>query len=263
MGQTLLAAMATGLALAGALAIAGVGAGRFGRGVPHIGLGGLGGAAAVVAGRLGDLPGPLLLLAVAGTGALLGCVACVLDRRAREVDAPVWPPALLPEAAVLGLALAVGGVLRPAAAIDLPLGPLGGLASTTGSVVAFIVGVGVAALASTQLLSRRAMPAWALVVAGTAVAVTLGAGGIAIRGEVLIPAIGMPDIVGLALRAAAVGVFARRGLWPGLAAALVLGGGEALLRSQLSTGEAALLPVLAVLAWSVWRARTVAVPAAA
>ena len=255
MGQTLLAAMASGLALAGALAIAGTGAGRFGRTVPHIGIGGLGGAAAVLAGRLPDLPGPLVLVAVAGAGALLGCIACVVDQRSREVDAPVWPPALLPEVAVLGVALAVAGLLRPSAAIDLPLGPLGGLASTTGSVVACIAGLGIALVASARPMTRRAMPAWALIVAGTAVVVTLGAGGVAIRGEVLIPAVGIPDIVGLSLRAAAVGVVARRGLWAGLTAALVLGAGEAVLRSQLSTGEAALLPAVAILAWSVWRAR--------
>ena len=255
MGQTLLAAVVSGLALAGAIAVAGMGAGRVSRSVPHIGIGGLGAAVAVLAGRFPSLPGPLTLLAVAAAGAAVGCVACVLDRRAREVDAAVWPPALLPEVAVLGLALAIAGLLRPATAIELPLGPLGGLASTTGAVVACVTGVVLAAGVVVRPVTRRAMPGWAVAVGGTAVVVTLGAGLVATRGDVMVPAFGIPDVVGLALRAAAVGVFARHGFGPGLAAAGVLGVGESLLRSQLSTGEAALLPALAIIAWGVWRER--------
>jgi hypothetical protein len=82
---------------------------------------------------------------------------------------------------------------------------------------------------------------------------TLGAGAVAVRGEAVVPALAVPDVAGVALRAAAVGAFARNGLWQGVMAAVVLGMGESLLRSQLSTGEAALLPALLILAWSVWQ----------
>lgn len=159
---------------------------------------------------------------------------------------------LLPEVGLLGLALFVVGVLRPATAMELPLGPLGGLASTTGAIVACVAGIALAAAVTAGPVARRTMPGWALAVAGTAVVVSIGAGFVAVRGDVVVPVLGVPDVVGLALRAAAVGVFARHGVGPVIGAALVLGVGETLLRSQFSTGEAALLPALGILAWSVW-----------
>jgi hypothetical protein len=264
MGQTLLAAVASGLALAGALAVAGIGAGRFVRATPAFGLPALGAAGAVLAGRLGALPTAPALVLVTVTGAVAGVLGFALDRRVRTLDAPVWPPALLPEVAVLALGLGLAAVARPLTAIELPLGPLGGLASTSGAVVACGVGIvlafGVGAL---PVGDRRRVLGWAASAAATAVVVAVGSGAVAVRGEALVPAFGIPDVAGLALRAAAVGVLARHRAAYAVAAALVLGVGESILRSQLSTGEAALIPTLAILAWSVWRSRDepAAVPA--
>lgn len=253
MGQTLLAAVTSGLALAGVLAVAGAGAGRVSRPVPHLGIGGLGAAMAVLAARLPLLVSPFRLFVVAVVAAAVGCAGGLLDRRARAVEAPVWPPALLAEVAVLGLALGLAGLLRPASAIDLPLGPLGGLSSMAAAVAACITGIVLAVVVGARPVARRELMVWAVAVAGTAVAVTLGAGGVAINGGVFVPAFGVPDVAGIALRAAAVGAVARLGTWRGIAAALALGLVESALRSLLSTGETALLPAILVLGWAVWR----------
>ena len=254
MGQTLLAAVTSGFALAGVLAVAGTGAGRLSRRMPHIGVGAVGAAAAVIAARLTTAPAPVRLLAVVAAGAVAGCLACLLERRVREVDAPVWPPALLAEVAVLGLALGIAGLARPATALDLPLGPLGGLSTMMGSTIAGIAGITFALIATAAGIVRREMLLWAVVAGGTAAALAFGAGAVALQSEAIVATFGIPDVAGLALRAAAVGVFARRGLWPGILAALVLGVAESVARSQFSTGEAALLPAVAVLAWGVWQA---------
>lgn len=256
MGQTLLAAVASGLALAGALAVAGVAAGRFSSGLPSLGLGGLGAAVAVLAGRVAGLPAAAGLLALAAAGAVVGATGFLLDRRARDVDAPAWPPALLPEVGVLGLALGLAALLRPVTAIELPLGPLGGLASTSGAVIACVAGLTLAfVIGALPSGDRRNLAGWAAAVAGTAVIVALGSGSLSVRGESLVPAFGIPDIVGLSLRAAAVGVLCRSRATYAVAAAVVLGVGESVLRAQFSTGEAALLPALAILAWGVWQSR--------
>lgn len=255
MGQTLLAAVASGLALAGALAVAGITAGRFAVAVPALGVGALGGAAAVLAGRLPALPAFAMITIVAGAGAVAGVAGFVLDRRVRAVDAPAWPPALLADIAVVGLALGLAAVLRPVTAIELPLGPLGGLASTSGAVIACLAGLGLAfGVGALPIGDRRTVLGWAAGVGATAVVVALGSGAIAVRGESLVPAFGIPDVLGIALRAAAVGVLARSRATAAVAAALVLGVGESVLRSELSAGEAALLPAVGVLAWALWRA---------
>lgn len=256
MGQTLLAAVASGLALAGALAVAGVAAGRFSVGMPSIALGGLGGAVAVLAGRLTSLPTPAAVVVLVAAGAAAGAGGFLLDRRARDVDAPAWPPVLLADVAVLGLALGIAALLRPLAAIELPLGPLGGLASTSGAVIACITGLVLAfVIGALPVGDRRNIVGWAAAVAATAVVVGLGSGSLSVRGEALVPAFGVPDVIGLSLRAAAVGVVARRRATAAVAAALVLGVGESVLRAELSLGEAALFPAVGVLAWGVWRAQ--------
>ena len=254
MGQTLLAAMASGLALAGVLAAGGTAAVRFSRGMPHLGVAAVGAGAAVVGSRLAAWPTPVALVAVALVAAAAGGVAWVVDRRARNVDAPVWPPALLPEVAVLAIGVCLAALLRPSSAIDLPVGPLGGLASTTGAVVAFGIGVA-AALATAAVMStgRRHLLGWILAVVGTACTLAMGAGWLSLRGAAVVPAFGIPDVIGLAVRAAAVGVVGRNGVVQTIAAALVLGVGEALLRSQLSWAETAALPAIAVVAWGLWR----------
>ena len=264
MGQTLLAAVASGLALAGVLAVAGTAAARFERGMPHLGLAGVGVGVAVLAGRLANLRAPVALALVVVAAAAAGALAWFVDRRAREVDAPVWPPALLPDAAVLAIGLALAAFLRPPSAIELPLGPLGGLASNTAALVGFAIGI-VAAIAVAVTLAggRRQRLGWILAVGGTALAMAVGAGWVAIRGEMVVPAFGVPDVVGMSLRAAAVGVVGRRGVGAAIAAAVVLGVGESLLRAQLAWNEAAVLPALVVLAYGLWQTYRVAPDAVA
>lgn len=260
MDQTLVTAVASGLALAGVLAVAGTAAARFARGMPHLGIAAVGAGVSVLAGRLTALPLALMLLTIGVAAGIAGALAWLVDRRAREVDAPVWPPVLLPDVAVLALGVAAASLLRPSTAIDLPLGPMGGLASNRAALIAFVVGVAAALLWSAPRLATRPLVQWVVVAATTAVVVALGAGSVAVRGEAVVPAFGVPDVIGLSLRAAAVGVVARRGVWPAIAAAAALGVGESLLRAQLSTGDAAVLPALAVLAWGLWTtARTPAV----
>ena len=252
MGQTLLAAATSGLALAGVLAVGGVAAARFGAPMPHLGVAGLGAGVAVIAGRLTSLPWPVAVAVVVLAGAVAGVLGGLIDRRARAVDAPVWPPALLPDVAVLALGVGVATLARPAAAIELPLGPLGGLASTGAAVAACGVGVAGALLLAALPVHRRRLPAWLLAGALTAAAMALGAGSVAIRGEALVPAFGIPDVIGVAVRAAAVGVVARWGTVAAIGAALALGVGESLLRTQLSLGDAAIVPALLVIAYGLW-----------
>ena len=252
MAQTLLAALTSGLALAGVLAVGGVAAARFGRGMPHLGVAAVGAGVAVLAGRLTTLPWPLTMLLVTVAGAAAGTAAYLVDRRSREVEAPVWPPVLLPDVAVLALGVAVATLARPSGAIELPLGPLGGLASTSGAVAAGVAGVVSAFVIAALPLRRRRMLVWSVAVGLTAATMALGAGSVAVRGEALVPAFGVPDIVGLSLRAAAVAVVGRRGAPAAVAAALVLGMGESLLRTQWSVGDAAVAPTLALLAYGLW-----------
>ena len=252
MGQSLLAAVTSGLALAGVLAVGGVAAVRFGKHMPHLGVAGVGAGVAVVAGRLTALPWPLAVAVVAVAGAVAGIVAGLIDRRARAVDAPVWPPALLPDVAVLALGVAIATFARPAAAIELPLGPLGGLASTSGSIAAGVVGLVSAFVVAAVPAHRRRLPAWMLAVALAAVTMALGGGSLALRGEALVPAFGIPDVVGISLRAVAVGVLARKGTAAAVVAALVLGVGESVLRTQLALGDTAVVPALLVIAYGLW-----------
>ena len=252
MGQSLLAAVTSGLALAGVLAVGGVAAGRLGTQMPHLGAAAVGAGVAVVAGRLTTLPWPLALALVALVGGAAGGCAGLVDRRARSVDAPVWPPPLLPDVAVLALGVAIATLARPAAAIELPLGPLGGLASSTGAIAAAVVGIGSALLVGAVPAHRRRLPVWVLAVALTAVTMAVGGGSLALRGEALVPAFGIPDVVGVAVRAVAVGVIARKGMAAAVAAALVLGVGESLLRSQWSLGDTAVVPALLVVAYGLW-----------
>ena len=252
MGQTLLAAVTSGLALAGVLTVGGVAAARFATHMPHLGVAGVGAGVAVLAGRLTNLPWPLAMAVVAAAAGAAGIIAGLVDRRARAVDAPVWPPALLPDVAVLALGVAIATLARPAAAIELPLGPLGGLGSTTGAIAAGAVGFAGALLVAGVPGHRRRMPVWMLAVVLTAVAMALGGGSLALRGEALVPAFGIPDVVGVAVRAVAVGVIARKGTGAAVAAALVLGVGESLLRTQWSFGDAAVVPALLVVAYGLW-----------
>ncbi|MBW3654098.1 MAG: hypothetical protein KY433_11050, partial [Actinobacteria bacterium] len=123
--------------------------------------------------------------------------------------------------------------------------------SAWAGITAFGVGVAGAFIVA-AVLRRRPAAGWVLAVTASAVVVAVGGGTVGFAGEPAAIALDVPDVVGLALRAAAVGVVARARAVPAVAAAIVLGVGESLLRSQGSLGEAAVVPALAVLAWGLW-----------
>lgn len=243
MGQTILAAVGSGLAVAGVLATGGALAARCGERLPHLGVTALGAGAAAVATRLVAVPVPLTVLAVAAAGAVAGSVGWAADRAVRRAGGRELP--LLPEVAVLGVAIAMLTLLRAPTAVELPLGPLGGLASTAAGVVAAVAGA-----AGALVFATRLGPAWVWTAgcALVAVVVAVGGGAVTVLGDRLMPAFGLPDVVGLALRAAAVGVVSRSGIGALLAAAFSLGLGEALLRSFALAGEVAVVPALVLLA---------------
>ena len=252
MGQTLQAGVAPGLALAGLLAVAGIAAGRFGRGVPHLGVGAVGVAVAAAAGRMTSLPTAAMAVVLLVGGAALGVAAAVVDERAARTTRPLWPPALLPDVAVLALALGIGALLRPALTVDLPVGPLGGYPPMTEAVVAVILGLTAAgAVAHPAVRERPVWLTWAIVGATTAVIAVLGSGALALRAQTIAPVFAVVDVVGLGLRAAAVGVVARYGAAWGVATALLLGVGEGLLL-QAPVAHLALLPASLLLAVGLW-----------
>lgn len=247
MGQTLQAGVAPGLALAGLLAVSGIAAARFGRGIPHLGVGGVGVAVAAAAGRMTTVSTVVMALLLVAGGALLGMAAAFVDERAARATQPLWPPALLPDAAVMALALGVGALLRPPLTVDLPVGPLGGFPPMTEAVVALAVGLAAAGvIAHPAIRERPAWLTWAIVGAATAVTAVLGSGALALRAQAIAPVFAVVDVVGLGLRAAAVGVVARYGAVWGVAAALLLGVGEALLM-QAPVAHVSLLPTVLLL----------------
>ena len=261
MGQTLQAGVAPGLALAGLLAVTGIAAARFGRAVPHLGIGAVGVAVAAAAGRMTTFPTAGMGLVLLAGGAALGVAAAVVDERAARGTQPLWPPALLPDVAVLGLALGVGSFLRPPLTVDLPVGPLGGFPPMTEAVLALLVGlVAAGVIAHPAVRERPGWLTWAIVGGVTAVIAVLGSGALSLRAQAIAPVFAVVDIVGLALRAAAVGVVARYGALWGVAAAVLLGVGEALLL-QAPVAHVALLPTVLLLAAGLWVAARSAGPA--
>lgn len=259
MGQTLQAGVAPGLALAGLLAVTGIAAARFGHGLPHLGVGGVGVAVAAAAGRMTTVSTAVLALLLLAGGALLGMAAAFVDERAARRTRPLWPPALLPDVAVMALALGVGALLRPPLTVDLPVGPLGGFPPMTEAIVALGLGLTAAGVvAHPAVRERPAWLTWAIVGAATAVIAVLGAGALALRAQAIAPVFAVVDIVALGLRAAAVGVVARYGAVWGVTTALLLGVGEALLL-QAPVAYVALLPTVILLVVGLFApARTVA-----
>jgi hypothetical protein len=246
--QTLQGALASGLALTGVLAVAGVAAARFGRTLPHLGFAALGAGAAVIAGRLATIPRVLTILALLAAAAAAGAVGWWIDRRAAATTTHVWPPALMGDVAVLVVGIGIAGLLRLPAAVELPLGVLGGVTSTVAAVVALVIGVGSAVALGLGLLdSLPEVVRWVVVTVVLAVAVAVGAGMLQVSGTPALPAFGIPDVAGIAVRAVAVGVVARRGVWWGIGAAAVLGLGEAALRSVWTAGDLVLVVYLVLI----------------
>lgn len=255
MGQTLQAGVAPGLALAGLLAVAGIAAARFGRMLPHVGIGAVGVAVAAAAGRLTTLPTWGLAVVLIAGGAVLGVIAAEVDARARAAQRPLWPPPLLADVAVLALAVGVGAIVRPPLAVDLPVGPLGGFPPLTEAVIALIIGViGAVVITRPALRERPAHLTWAIVAAVTAVIAVLGSGALALRAQAIAPVFAVVDVAGLGLRAAAVGVVARYGALWGVAAAVLIGVGEALLVNVATIANVGLVPTVLLLGVGLWDA---------
>jgi hypothetical protein len=180
---------------------------------------------------------------------VLGLAGQLVDQRARAETGPLWPPRLLPDVAVLGLAVAVAAVLRPALSVDLPVGPLGGLPGLGEAIVALVIGVGGALLVDSPALARRGdAVVWAAVGALVALTVVIGSGALTLRAQAIAPVFAVADVLGIGLRAAAVGVAARSGLPWGIAAAVSLGLVEGLLLPRAPGLALGFVPALILLA---------------
>jgi hypothetical protein len=231
MGDTVLEAARSGLALGGVLAVAAAWSRAAQRGaLPHLGVGAVAGVAIMFANRASALPALVVIALVGVAGLVLGDLAARLDAWVR--DATRWPgrptPPLLADAAVLGAFLALTFALRPPLAVPFPFGPLGGRASLAPAVLALALGVAAAALVAWGRLPATT-GTWRAAAAATAMAAALagGAVGSAAVGLGALPT--MADSAGLAFRAAAAALLGRAGpLHAGLAG-LALGFGEGLL----------------------------------
>lgn len=245
MGEALQSALGPGAALTGVLLVAGVAAGSVGRRVPHLGFGALAPAAAVAATRAASFgrTGAIVIALVAG--ALAGGAGWALDRRARSRTRSL---PLLADAGVAGFALAVSVIFRPAVFVELPLGPLGGVATSGYGMAAAAAAAG-GAVVVWGLVQRKAadLSVWIVATAVGAVAVLLGSGALSLLAAAATPVFTIADTIGLGLRAAAVGFAARRGIGWGVVAAAALGFGEMIARA-LPLNDLALAPSVVLLA---------------
>jgi hypothetical protein len=255
MGQTVLGAMVTGLALAGVLAIAGTAASLLGRRLPHLGAAAVGVGASAIAGRLALRPLPVVLGAVVVTAAVAGALAWLIEQRiAATATSDGWPPPLLAEVTLLALGVAVMALVRNPTAVELPLGVLGGLTSGPAAVSAMAVGlVATVALFLVRAKTRPPLVTWIAASVAIATTAALGSGMLALGSQPAVPAFGVPDVTGIALRAVAVAVIGRLGWVWLIVAALVLGVGEAVLRNGWTAGEFAIVPSLLIIAVAVRR----------
>jgi hypothetical protein len=255
--ETLLAALLPGVALGGVLAVAGAWS-RLARGaeLPHLGVGALAGALALVAARLAappTSPRPVTVLVVAVAGAGLAALLALLDRRVRAVAGsgsgrPGGPP-LVADVAVLAAVVGAVALVRPAIAVPLPFGPLGGQPGAPAAIAAALLGVGGAVLLGTAAVRRiRPVLRWAVAGALLGLVVVPAAGTLTPAALAFGGIIGLPDTAGLALRAAAVGLAARRDAADAVAAGFGLGLAESALAALIPLGGAALVPTVVALA---------------
>lgn len=260
MGDSLLAALGPGVALAGVLFVLGSAAATAGGRVPHLGIGALAPAAAVAATRFAAI-GPIGAVAVAiAAGAIFGALGYALDERARDERAERTP--LLPDLAVLGLAAALVVFTRPPVMVELPLGPLGGIPTTGQGIAAGIVGL----LGGLVLVWRTShgpdVVLWIVAGLAGALAVLLGSGALTLLSSAATPVFTLADAVGLGIRAAAVGVAARYGVAWAAAAAAIAGLGEAAARtSGIAAGPWAPTVLLLAVGMVMLRRRAAAQPA--
>jgi hypothetical protein len=247
MDGTIGSALLHGLGLGGVLAVAGTWS-RLARldAAPHLGVGASAGVIAVAALRLAAWPAWAVLPLCVLLGAMLGGAMSVVHGRA-SVRGRATGFAFLPDLAVLAALLAIATLLRPATAIALPFGPLGGQPGVVAAVLAAVIGAGCAfALASRRLPGRRSTR-WALAGAGIAIPTVLASGALSAGPLLLSGIVGSPDTVGLALRAAAVALAARRGVWAAVVAGLVLGAAELTLLTLRPGTGLGWLPAVVVL----------------
>jgi hypothetical protein len=136
----------------------------------------------------------------------------------------------VPPGSGMPLLRSAAALARPALAVPLPFGPLGGWPGPVASVAAALLGVGGAyLLGAAGLLLRGRTARWALAGALLGLVTVLASGVGSGQGVGMGGIVGVPDTAGLALRAFAVGLAARRGVLDGVAAALGLGVLEPLL----------------------------------
>jgi hypothetical protein len=235
------AVLLPGLALGGTLAAAAAWSRSARTGIiPHLGVGAVGAAGIAAAGRLTGAAWPATVLAVAVVGALAGWGARWLDRTVLA-RTTVLPP-VTADLAVLAAGVVTVGLLRPATAIPLPLGLLGGQPGTAGGLVALAVGAGgAAALLHPASAALGPTARWSIFGGLVSVCAALAAGAVGgggLGGLALPP---VTDPGGLALRTAAAAL-AGRDPADAAAAGLGLGIAEAVLRSVDPMGGLALLP---------------------
>lgn len=258
METSLAAAIVPGLGLGGVLAAAGAWS-RAAAGnarLPHFGVGALAGVAVLFGSRVHTLPTAVILMLALLLGGALGFGAFHVDRQVRQ---GIRPHPGLPDVAVVAGFLAIAVMLQTAAAVPLPLGPLGGRPGVVAGLAAFVLGTG-GAVALTSPPTRGLHPSigWALSGALLAGAAVLGAG---VLGGSVFPGtalVALPDTAGLALRAVAAGLIGRRGPTDAALAGVGLGLAEALLRTADPFGALGFVPALLAgavgFAWW-WRTR--------
>jgi hypothetical protein len=248
MDGTLGSALLHGLGVGGVLAVAGTWS-RLARldAAPHLGLGSVAGVVAVGALRLAAWSPWVVLPLCILLGALLGAAMSVLHDRA-AVRGRATGFAFLPDLVVLAALLAIAALLRPGTAIALPFGPLGGQPGAVAAVLAAVAGAGCALVIASRRMPKGRSTRWALAGAALAVPTVLASGALSAGPLLLSGIVGTPDTVGLALRATAVALAARRGVWAAVVTGLLLGVGElALITLRPGTGLG-WVPAVAVLA---------------
>jgi hypothetical protein len=235
------AVLLPGLALGGVLAAAAA----WSRGardgvIPHLGVGALGAVGIAAAGRLAGAGWIAALVAVAVVGCAGGLAGRWLDAQVRSRAGLL--PAASADLAVLAAAVVAAALLRPQAAVPLPLGLLGGQPGTAGGLTALALGLGgAAALLHPVTAGLGPAARWSLFGGLVAVTATLASGAIGAGGLAALTLPPATDPGGLALRTAAAAL-AGRDPADAAAAGVGLGVAEAVLRSIDPLGGLALLP---------------------
>jgi hypothetical protein len=235
------AVLLPGLALGGVLAAAAAWSRGAREGVvPHLGVGAVGAVGIAAAGRLAGVGWLAVLLAVAVVGCAAGLGSRWLDAQVRLRAGHL--PAVSADLAVLAAAVVAASLLRPQAAVPLPLGLIGGQPGTAGGLVALALGLGgVAALLHPAAAELGSALRWSLFGGLVSVTAVLASGAVGPGGLAVLNLPPVTDPGGLALRTGAAAL-AGRDPADAAAAGVGLGIAEAVLRSVDPLGGLALLP---------------------